>query len=137
VTKRAGRLQVRSRQGPLDCGQGPWYMAQGPRTQDWARPAPSERREAQVWEAETRRSPPTQFHFLFVPSFPSHGVLFEESPRCGRVRSRPRAARGARCVPRRRGPLASIAKPALGLPAGAAPASTPARCAKLGAGCGR
>lgn len=72
-------------------------MAQGPRT--GLAPPPPTAREAQVWEAETRRSPPTQFHFLFVPSFPSHGVLFEASPRCGRVRSRPRAARGARCVP--------------------------------------
>lgn len=34
-------------------------------------------------------------------------------------------------------PLASFAKPALGLLAGAAPAPTPARCVELGAGCGR
>lgn len=119
---------MRSTRGPLGWGRGPRWLAEGPRLGS-RRAAPLTAREAQVWEAETHRSPPTQFHFLFVPSLPSHGVLFEASPRCGRVRSRPREAR---CVPGRRGPLGELCKSGAPGSSGCGPCTDPGQVRQAG-----
>ncbi|MEJ1275959.1 hypothetical protein NN561_006858 [Cricetulus griseus] len=60
--------QGAERTGPF--GLGTRSLAAGGRTQTRLVPSPPTAREAPVWEVETHHSPPTQFHFLFVPSFP-------------------------------------------------------------------